>query len=526
MVAAAVRRRGSTHRRGSDEDHQPPGVFLFDDRFFAASEDGRLFEVRFIGGTWVWRDHGRPPGGNAASSVSAAVGRRVYVATADGRLCSLYWDGDRWLWQDHDRPSGTYVTTSGAAAAGSSVFVTCTNGSMAELRPDLPGHVALGRPRSHPALPRRADLVAVPVGGGPTRWRHQRLGLHHQQPGGALGAEPGDRHLHVGPPRLPRRWAHRRRRSVLPELEALRHDAEGRPVGALPRVRRLAVGAPRSSDAGRGRQPVGSSDARVQAVRPRVGRRRGRAGLERQRLRLGLSRQAAQRRQRHRPTRRGRAGPHLLLCRLRRSPLGSRPTSATRGSGSTTASPRTAVARGPSPRSPPRRSDGHRGWRCSGRRSSPTSTTPPAPTGSTTGWVVTSASTAPSRAGGCPLVTPTRVRSSALRAAASASPSATSPAPAAPTSWCSPSSRPRVAATPATGSARTSTPTASQPGGSGRRACTRSSTPRHGGRHRAGRPRRRRSPRARHRVCRLRPGRRHPALLPRRLAPRPERQRQ
>ncbi|WP_404392583.1 DUF3892 domain-containing protein [Humibacillus xanthopallidus] len=117
----------------------PPGVFLFDDRFFAASEDGRLFEVRFIGGTWVWRDHGRPPGGNAASSVSAAIGRRVYVATADGRLCSLYWDGDRWLWQDHDRPSGTYVTTSGAAAAGASVFVTCTNGSMAELRPDLPG---------------------------------------------------------------------------------------------------------------------------------------------------------------------------------------------------------------------------------------------------------------------------------------------------------------------------------------------------------------------------------------------------
>lgn len=112
-----------------------PGVLVLEDRFFAAAEDGRLFEVRWIGQTWVWRDHGRPPGGNAASSVSAAIGRRVFVATRDGRLCSLYWDGDRWLWQDHDRPAGTYVT-GGATTVGNSVVVTCTNGSVAELRSD------------------------------------------------------------------------------------------------------------------------------------------------------------------------------------------------------------------------------------------------------------------------------------------------------------------------------------------------------------------------------------------------------
>ncbi|MFB9197716.1 hypothetical protein ACFFWA_32650 [Actinomadura verrucosospora] len=103
-------------------------------RFFAATDDGHLFERRLVEGGWFWYDHGLPPSGQKVVSPGAALDYggpvRVLVRTADGRLWERRWDRvpGAWAWEDRGYPPNG--VRSDPLAHGTGVYVIGGDGGL------------------------------------------------------------------------------------------------------------------------------------------------------------------------------------------------------------------------------------------------------------------------------------------------------------------------------------------------------------------------------------------------------------
>ncbi|MFD2767182.1 PQQ-binding-like beta-propeller repeat protein [Micromonospora eburnea] len=140
MAAARAALAGGTDTTIASNGGDPLG----EDRYFVATHDGRLFEHRRLDGTWVWRDHGTPPGTTVTTSGAVAPPDRIYVGTRARRLFERRWDGDRWIWTDCGGPPGG--TASRPTASGRNVFQLGADGQLHHFDPVARTWTPLGRP--------------------------------------------------------------------------------------------------------------------------------------------------------------------------------------------------------------------------------------------------------------------------------------------------------------------------------------------------------------------------------------------
>ncbi|MFI8997785.1 hypothetical protein [Streptomyces sp. NPDC053542] len=93
-------------------------------RVFVVTEDGRLMSRVTQQNVPGWVDHGYPPGTTCASPPSAVRDLHVFVIGANGSLYQLRWDGDQWAWRNHGTPSDSTTTTSRPLVTGEGRLTT------------------------------------------------------------------------------------------------------------------------------------------------------------------------------------------------------------------------------------------------------------------------------------------------------------------------------------------------------------------------------------------------------------------
>jgi len=109
---------------------------------FLKQSDGSLIERYWTGSTWLWADHGHPPGtlpNGARNSISSGLVSvawkagitdriNVFARSANGNLMERYWSGSQWLWSEHVVPVESGRPASTAMLASTPAVFTYMSG--------------------------------------------------------------------------------------------------------------------------------------------------------------------------------------------------------------------------------------------------------------------------------------------------------------------------------------------------------------------------------------------------------------